>query len=163
MMATILVQIPLAVLQIVQIPDATRECWLEVLTPQVIEERTIDGFDTNLRAYATLRDQRARDVASAAIFDDEGGRFGDELHAAMISARAQARQGDFFTSTVADVLRERISRALLRDVSGTAQRLYEPLQGEAAPETNGRFPPVRGTVEWPTLFRHLPRLPDELR
>lgn len=162
MMVTVLVQIPLAMLPVLQIPDATRDCLLEVLTPEAIEERTLHGFDANVRAYAALHRELARNVASAATFEGEGSGFGDELRGAMIAARPQAQQGDFFTSTVAEVIRDRISRALLRGVGGTTLRLYEPLAGEAAPEVNGQFPLVRGVVEWPTLFVHLPKLPGEL-
>ena len=163
MIATILVHIPLAVLSILQIEDPARECWLEVLTPEAIEERTLREFDSNVRAYAALRDQLARQLASAAIFDsDEASAFGDELRHAMIAARPHAQQGDFFTSALAEIVRERINRVLLRGAGGMTRRLYEPVAGEAAPDVNGLFPLVHGTVEWPILFLHLPKLPGEL-
>lgn len=162
MIATILVQIPLTVLSVLQIEDPARDCWLEVLTPEAIEERTLRGFDSNVRAYAALHDQLARQLASAATFDGEGSAFGDELRGAMNAARPHAQQGDFFTPALGEIVRARITRALLRGAGGTTQRLYEPVAGEAAPEVNGLFPLVHGTVEWPTLFLHLPKLPGEL-
>ena len=151
MMATVLVQIPLAILPVLQVPDATRECRLEVRTPEAIEERTLRGFDANVRTYAALHLRLARDIASAPTVEDEGG-FDDGLRRAMIAARPHAQRGDFFTSTVGEVITDRIARALLRGVGATTLRIYEPLPGEAGPEVNGQFPLVRGTVEWHRVF-----------
>lgn len=161
MMATILVQIPLAMLSVLQIPEPARDCRLEVLTPQGVEERTLREFDANVRDYIDRR-RLARETSWPTMFDAEEGAFGEQLRAAIVATRPQARQGEFFTPAVAEALKDRLVRALLRGTGGVPQRLYEPVPGEAAPEVNKEFPLVLGAVEWPVLFLHLPELPREL-
>jgi hypothetical protein len=162
MLATILFPIPLAVLPIVPLPQPTRDCWLEVLTPQAIEERALTEFGTKVHEYVGLHRRFVRSMGTAAMFDDEGGFLGDELRTVIAAARPQARQGDFFTPSVSVVFRARIDRALLRGVGGTPNRLYEPLPGEPSPAVNSEFPYISGSVAWPGLFLELPELPSEL-
>lgn len=55
MLATILFPIPLVGLPLVQHSQPTRDCWLEVLTPQAIEARAIADFGAKVHAYVELR------------------------------------------------------------------------------------------------------------
>ena len=112
MLATILIPIPLAVLAIVQLPQPTRDCRLEVLTLQTIEARAVADFGEKIHAYAELQRRFVRSMGVATMVDDEGEFFGDELRAVIVAARPQARQGDFFTSSIGAVFRSRIDRAL---------------------------------------------------
>ena len=162
MFATILVQIPLAMLSVLEIPDATRDCRLEVLTPETLEERTLREFDSAVHAYAELRDRLARQVLATTIVDGEGGTFADELRGAIIAGHPVARRGEFFTPSVTDTIKTRLTHALLGGAGAMPHRLYEPLAGELAPEVNSTFPVVPGPVEWPMLFVQLPRLPSGL-
>jgi hypothetical protein len=162
MLATVLVHVPLALLPIVQPTQPTRDCRLDVLPTPVIEERILAAFDTDVQAYVALHRRFVRGMAPEALYRDEGGFFEDELRVAIVAARPLARQGDFFTTPVADVMRRRIDRALLLGVARTAAPLYEPPPDGPALEVNKPFPAVVGAVHWPELLFELPRLPFEL-
>jgi hypothetical protein len=162
MLATILIHVPLAVLPLVQLPQPTRDCQLEVLAPEAIEERSLAEFEARVQAHAALHRRIVRWMGPGATFDDEGGFVADELRMAIVAARPQARQGDFFGPAVAAFFRSRIDRALLRGMAGVAAPLYEPLAGEPAPTINTPFPIVSGSVDWVALFVELPPLPREL-
>ena len=160
MLATILFVIPIGVLPIVPLPQPTRECLLDVLTPAALEERALVDFQARIDAYVALHRRLAR--STGAIPDDEGDFFGDEMRAALIAARPHARPGAFFTPAVDTAFRRRIDRSLLRGLPGSDGRLYEPLLGEPAPVVNASFPRVAGAVTWQALFLELPELPPEL-
>ena len=163
MLAAILLLIPLALPPIVDVPQPTRDCWLEVVTAETIEERTIADFQAQLDAYVALQRRLARSLGPATMFgDDEGDMWGGQLRAALVAARPLARQGEFFTPSMAGVVTGRVDRALLRGIAAIPVRLYEPLPGESPPAVNAAFPFVGVSVEWPALFRELPALPPEL-
>jgi hypothetical protein len=162
MLATVLVHVPIALLPVVQLSQPAPDCLLEVLPPQVIEERFLATFDANVQAYVTVQRRFVRGMAPPFTFDDEAGFFGDELRAAIVAARPLAGQGDFFTPPVADVFRSRIDRALLLGVARTAAPLHEPRPGGPVLEVNKPFPWVFGNVHWPALLFELPPLPYEL-
>ena len=163
MLAAILLPIPWAFLSLVQTPQPTRDCWLEMLTPERLEARAMADFNASLDAYVTLHRRFVRSLGTTSMFaDDEGDMFGDELRAVLVAARPMTTQGDFFTPSMADVFRDRVDRALLRGVATVPVHLYEPLPGEPAPTVNRAFPFVGVSVEWPALFVELPTLPPEL-
>jgi hypothetical protein len=163
MLAAILLPIPLALPPIVEITRPTRDCALEILPAETIEERTIADFQARLDAYVTLQRRLTRSLGTTTMLgDDEGDMAGDQLRAVLVAARPLARQGEFFTPSMADVVAGRVDRALLRGVAAMPVRLYEPLPGEPAPAVNNAFPFVAVSVEWPALFRELPALPPEL-
>ena len=160
MLATILIASPLGVLPIVPLAQPTRDCLLEVLTPAAIEERAVVDFQTRIEAYVALHRRLAR--STAAMPDDEGEFFGDELRAALVAARPYARRGGFFTLAVETAFRTRIDRSLRLGIPVTAGRLYEPLLGDPAPAVNAAFPVGPGAGPWPALFLELPDLPPGL-
>ena len=160
MLATILFAIPIGVLTIAPLPQPTRDCQLEVLTPAALEERALVDFQTRIDAYVALHRRLAR--STGAMPDEEGDFFGDELRAILVAARPHARQGGFFTPAVETAFRTRIDRSLLLGIPVIAGRLYEPLLGEPAPAVNSAFPVVPGAVTWQGLFLKLPELPPEL-
>jgi hypothetical protein len=162
MLAAILLPIPLALAPIVERPQPSRDCWLEVVTAETLERRTIAEFEGRLDAYIALQRRLVRSLGATMFEDDEGDMLGDPLRAALVAARPLARQGEFFTPSMTRVVTGRVDRALLRGVAATPARLYEPLPGEPPPQVNKAFPFVSVSVEWPALFRELPTLPPEL-
>jgi hypothetical protein len=163
MLATILLPIPLAVLSLVQIPQPTRDCRLDVLNLETLEERAVADFNRRLDAYVALHRRLVQPLGTTSQFGDaEGDILGDEVRAALVAARPLAREGDFFTPSMMNVFRARVDRALLRGVAAMPVHLYEPLLGEPAPTVNKEFPFVGVSVEWPALFMELPTLPSEL-
>ena len=163
MLAAILLPIPLALPPIVQIPEPRRDCWLEAVTAETIEEPAIADFQARLDAYVALQRRLTRSLgATTRVGDDEGDMLGDELRAVLVAARPLAGPGEFFRPAMAGVVTGRVDRALLRGVAAMPVRLYEPVPGEPAPAVNQAFPWVAVSVEWPALFRELPALPPEL-
>jgi hypothetical protein len=163
MLATILIRAPLVLFPLLGVPEPPRDCQLELLTPQALEERTLGEFDRQVTAFVTLHRQVARSLPPVHVFlDDEGGLASDELRESLVAARPLARPGVFFTPAVAELLKRRIDDALLYGVGSSAMPLYEPLPGEPAPAVNQPFPSVLGSVQWPALVRALPAVPREL-
>jgi len=163
MLATILIRLPLVLVPLLPLPDSPRDCQLEALTPQVLEERTIDEFDRQVSAYVSLHRRLARSISPVhMLLDEESSLVSDELRAALVAARPQARAGGFFTPAVGELLKGRLDDALLYGAGHTAMPMYEPLLGEPVPTVNQPFPFVVGSVQWPALVRALPVIPREL-
>ncbi len=163
MLATILIRAPLVLFPLLGVPEPPRDCQLELLTPQALEERTLGEFDRRVTAFVTLHREVARSLPPVHMFlDDEGGLASDELRESLVAARPLARPGVFFTPAVAELLKRRIDDALLYGVGSSAMPLYEPLPGDPAPTVNQPFPSVLGSVQWPALVRALPAVPREL-
>ena len=166
MLAAIAFRVPLLVLPILQVPQPTGNCQLEVLTPQSIEERAFARFETDVEHYARLHRQLARSLPVPPIFGEDEMFRTDDLRAAIIAARPQARPGMFFTVEVTFALRQRIDDAFQRHPGAGTDVItrggYEPLPGEPGPEVNQPFPPVVASVRWLPLVRALPPLPREL-
>lgn len=137
MVAAILVYVPLILFPP---PHPMSDCLLEVLRPQAIEERTLAEFDRRVQDYVALHRRLAAWVPPAEVFDDEGGFFANELRGMLVAARPDAREGDFFTSSVAVVLTARIDVALLHGIGGVGAPLFDPLLWEPAPAVNEPFP-----------------------
>jgi hypothetical protein len=166
MLATILTRIPLVLVPLLPLPDSPRDCQLEVLTPQALEERTLGEFDRQVSAYVVLHRHLARSLPPLHMFpvfpDEEGTLVSDELRAALVVVRPQARQGGFFTPALGELLKRRLDDALLHGAGYAAMPMYEPLPGEPAPTVNQPFPFVLESVQWPALVRALPVIPREL-
>jgi hypothetical protein len=166
MLPAIAIQVPLLVAPLLPVPQPTRDCRLEVLTPQALEEQTFDEFNRAIDRYVTLHRRMARSLATPRAFDDEDLFRTDELRAALLAARPQARPGTFFTAHTAMRLRERIDDAFLNHPGAAAdaitRRGYAPLPGEPGPVVNQPFPAVVAGAQWLPLIRALPPLPREL-
>jgi hypothetical protein len=159
-----LVHVPLLLFPILQRPQPTGDCQLEVLAPQALEERTLAEYAATVDAYVRLHRRFARALPHMP-FDDEDLFRSEELRAALLAARPQARQGSIFTPAVARVLRDRIDAALLADPGPPPNRLaigYEPLPGEPGPVINEPLPRMVAALTWAPLVRALPPLPREL-
>ena len=161
MLVSILVQVPLILFPLLNVPPPTRDCQFEILRPEVIEGRALSQFDTNVQAYAEMHRRLARWMPANHMAVDEGGFFNESLRESLVAANPQAREGGFFTPGVAQAFRARIDRALsdmpFLDVTG-----YRPLPGEQRPIVNPPFSMVLREVSWPSLIDELPRLPHEL-
>jgi hypothetical protein len=105
MFAAIAIQVPLMVIPLLQLPQPTRDCRLEVLTPQAMEERAFAEFDRVVDQYMTLHRRLARPLAGPQMFDDEDLFRTGDLRAAIVAARPQARPGTFFTPRTALLLK----------------------------------------------------------
>jgi hypothetical protein len=166
MFATIAIQIPLVVLPVLQVPQPTRDCQLEVLSRQAIEERAFAAFDTAVQRYVVLHRHLARSLAIPSFHDDDDLFHTEGLRAAIVAARPQAGAGMFFTTEVTILLRERIDAAFASHPGAATAAIvrggYEPLPGEPGPQVNEPFPPVVASVRWMPLVRALPPLPREL-
>jgi hypothetical protein len=162
MLATIFVHVPLAVLPLLQVPPAPRECQLEVLTPFAVEQQALTEFRANVDAYLTLHRRLARALPAVSAFDDEGSPFADELRAAIIAARPWARPGAFFTPGIAELFRQRIDGALLDTAEYPVLRAEEALINAEAPAVNGPSPAIPGRWQRAMLIGVLPAIPPEL-
>lgn len=164
MFAVLAIQVPLMLVPMLQGPPPTRDCQLEVLTPQAMEERAFAGFAVAVDEYVRLQRRIVRSLPMP--FDDEDPFAGDDLRAAIVAARPNARAGMFFTPGVANALRERIDWAFLHHPGAAGDPAvrggYEPLPGEPGPIVNEAFPPVGASARWLPLLRALPPLPREL-
>jgi hypothetical protein len=163
MLATIFVRIPLALVPLLPLPDSPRDCRLEVLTPQALEERTLDEFHGRVSAYVMVHRYLARSLAPVHMFvDEEATLVNEELRTALVAAYPQAGPGRIFTPAVGELLRTRIDHALRYGVVHRPMTGYERLWGEPAPMVNQAFPPVLESAYWPALAQVLPVIPEEL-
>jgi hypothetical protein len=166
MLAAIALQVPLLVLPILQLPQPTRNCQLETLSPQTFEEQAFARFETAVDEYARLQRHLARSLPVPPIFGEDEMFRTDDLREAIVAARPQARPGMFFTFEMAFVLRQRIDDAFQRHPGAGTNVVtrggYEPVPGEPGPEVNQPFPAVVASVRWLPLVRALPPLPREL-
>ncbi len=163
MLATIFVRIPLALVPLLPLPDSPRDCRLEVLTPQAVEERTLDEFQGRVSAYVMVHRYLTRSLSPVhMLLDEEATLVNDELRTALVAAYLQARPGRIFTPAIGELLRERIDHALRYGVAHGPMTGYEPLCGEPPPMVNQWFPPALGSAYWPALAQVLPVIPEEL-
>jgi hypothetical protein len=161
MLATILLSVPLFVSPHLPLLQPTRDCLLEVLTPQSLEQRAVAEFGSRVHAYVGLRLTLVSSIGRAGTVDDEGGIRGDDLRALIVAARPDARQGDFFSAPVAAALRSRIDYALVSGIAGLPPRLSRRVSG-SSPRVNAELPDLDVAATWPALFLELPALPGEL-
>lgn len=164
MLAWIVLQLPLALLPTAVPPT----CQLEVLSPAALEERVLRGFDVGINQYVRLHRRLERSLPPEHLFDDseDMSLVTDALHAALVDARPQAREGAIFTPAVAHVLSARLERAITTlgrtpaEVWIAMNRGY--MSGVPEIRVNERFPAVRYARVWPALLEALPALPGEL-
>ena len=165
MFAVIAIQVPL-LLSPLLIAHPTRDCRLEVLAPQAVENRALSGFDVAVDEYARLHRRIARSLPMPPAFDTEDDFVTGELRDAIVAARPNVRRGMFFTPDVALFLQQRIDWAFLHHPGAAADATlrggYDPLAGEAGPVVNQPFAPAVASVRWLPLVRALPALPPEL-
>jgi hypothetical protein len=161
MLATILLAIPLFVSPHLPLPQPTRDCLLEVLTRQSLEQRAVAEFGARVHDYVELRLALVSSLRTAGTVDDEGGISGDDLRTAILAARPHARQGDFFSTPVAAALRSRIDYALVGGIGDLPPRLSRRVSG-SSPRVNAELPDLDVAVTWPALFVELPALPGGL-
>jgi hypothetical protein len=160
---TILVGVPLALVPLLPLPGSARDCQLEVLAPQALEERTIDEFHARVSAYVMVHRYLARSLSPVHMFaDEEATLVNDELRSALVAAFPQAGPGRLFTPAVRELLRTRIDNALRDGAAQGSMTGYDPLLGEPPPMVNQPFPSVVGAAYWPALAQILPVIPEEL-
>ena len=111
MLALLVLQLPLA-LSPTAVPPT---CQLEVLPPAVLEERVLRDFDRGINEYVRLQRRLARSLPPLYLFGDteDMSLAVDALHAAMVDARPNAREGSIFTPAVAHALSARLERAIV--------------------------------------------------
>jgi len=130
---------------------------------------TLQHFEKRVAAYLALRQQVSTSAQAPTITSDPATlqHTVDQLADRIRRARAQARQGDFFSDEIARTLRTRIGQTLReRGISST-----ELLSGlsEDTSTTRPREMIVNGRFEWaatgqtpPAILEALPFLPDPL-
>jgi hypothetical protein len=161
MLATMLVHIPLAIAPLLQ-PPSPPVCQIDVLTPMAIEERALGEFNVSVQEYVMLHRRLARTLPPSEMFDDEDPFFADELRRVLVAARPGATSGLFFTSRVAEVLRQRIELALA-STGGSAIPYRDDLLREAGRATvNEPLLIPSDPFRWSTLIGALPDIPLEL-
>ena len=168
MVTTILISVPFVLLPLLQLPQSSGACRLEMLTPLTMEEQALAQFDHAVDQYVALHRRVERRLPPERLFDDAEEMFAarDELREAILAARPGAHQGDIFTPAVAqafvvtleDVIEEcgHDPADILADINA------ERLPGTPKPRVNGKYPWGIGSAMWPTLLRVLPELPAEL-
>lgn len=164
MLAWIVFQIPLALFPVTTPPT----CELEVLSPTAREERILQDFDRQVHRYVRLHRRLERDLPPEHLFGDleDMSQAVDALHDAIVDARPNAQAGTFFTPVVAELLTDRLMRAITASGHTPTEALIAMNLGYfgGIPEArvNGRIPPGRYVRVWPALLNALPALPEEL-
>ena len=164
MLAWIVFQVPLALFPLTTPPT----CDLEVLSATTREERTLQDFDRRVHRYVRLHRRLERDLPPEHLFADleDMSMAVDALHDALVDARPNATAGAFFTPAVADLLTERLMRAIT--ASGhTPTEAFIAMNlgyfgGLPLARVNDRIPAGRHIRVWPALLNALPALPEEL-
>lgn len=129
----------------------------------------VAAFNEQIRAYVALHRQIERDLPKQEIFTDPrhertvvGG-----MALAMRAARPQAREGDFFTPDMAELLRQDVKAALRArgiDPKALAEKMVpEERRDLRAPTVNARFEWGLANLMPPCVLRALPELPSELQ
>ena len=114
MFATILFHVPLLLTPLIQLPTATADCQLEVLTPLAQEERTLTEFHARVDEYVALHRRLEASLPPEQMFDDPEDMYAavEALRQALVEARPTARAGNMFTPAVARLLTDRIEETL---------------------------------------------------
>ena len=133
------------------------------------DDASIQQFRSAVRTYAALHRRIEKQLPPFRVMDHGGDivESSNALAAALQTARAKAREGDFFTTAVAVNFRLRIAEALAaRQIlpdEVVADSVGEAPADAPMPFVNGRFPWARGAATWPCIIEALPGLPDELQ
>ena len=168
MVTTILAAVSFVLLPMLQRPQPTGACRLEVLTPLAMEQRAVIQFDYAVDRYVALHRRIDRSLPPERLFDDAEEMFAAraELREAILAARPGARQGDIFTRRVAAAFVDTLDYAIRECGYDPADILAdinaERLPGTPMPHVNGTYPWGLGSAMWAALLRVLPELPAEL-
>jgi hypothetical protein len=132
--------------------------------------QAIDAFESATRDHVLMHRRLERQIGSIEFGTPvaEINRIIHELAAALRAERAGARQGDFFTSALADLLRARISDALLEqrytaDDVRAAGRVDGVDYERVRLQVNDTLPWLLGVALLPCVLDVLPPLPPELQ
>jgi len=123
-------------------------------------------FTQRLQAYSELRARVAREHPELAVLADYGEvrRRTDLLAAAIVEARAGARQGDIFTPEISVTIRRIVRFSYNRDFAQLLMLTRDDLERPLPPAVvHGRWPigaPLPTMM--PDLLAELPRLPAGL-
>ena len=164
MLAWIVFQVPLSLFPATTPPT----CALDVLSPTAREERTLQDFDRQVHRYVRLHRRLERALPPEHMFGDleDMSTAVDALHDAIVEARPNAQPGTFFTPAVADVLTDRLMRAITASGHTPTEALIAMnlgyFGGLPTARVNDRIPAGRHVRLWPALLKALPALPEEL-
>jgi hypothetical protein len=167
-MFTIFVHAPLLLMPIVNLPNPTSGCLLEILMPVAIEERAVGEFDAAVNHYITLHRRLERSLPPEEMFDDPEDMYAavEALHEALVDARPNVRAGNIFGRGISDLIKTRLDEAILAQGYEVADILRslkdERLPGTPEPRINDTFAGGIGAPMWPSLLAVLPPLPREL-
>jgi hypothetical protein len=134
------------------------------------ESPAVRQFTDATRAYAWLHRRAENNLAPLEVNSnpDTIHRLVQEMAAAIRAARADARQGEFFTDTLAVELRLRIADALAaNDLTAWDVHAMEAADGidpaMVRLTVNGPFPWIYASAMLPCVLQALPELPPELQ
>ena len=137
--------------------------WQLGVAAQAVPDDPLRGFVSRVEAYARLHQRLERPLSAFGASADPLSRLVNRayLASAIRAARSRARQGDIFTSDVADVFRARLADALSTletdalvalPPAATAIQVNEPLREEASasrpPVLLEALPPLPGGIEY---------------
>jgi hypothetical protein len=167
MVTTILMSAPFVLLPLLQLPQPTGACRLELLKPLMMEEQALTQFDSGVDQYVALHRRIERSLPPERIYDDAEEMLAarEDLRSAILGARPHTRQGNIFTRAVAEAFLDGLDWAI-RECGYDPADILVDINAErlptTKPEVNGRYPWGIGSRMWPTLLRALPDLPTEL-
>lgn len=128
----------------------------------------VQRFHLVVRDYALLHKQVERTLPPPRLADDADNLFvsWEAMATAMIRARPNAREVDFFEPEISDHIRQLIKDALARGGYRPGDLLASNIEEAdpacALPAVNQRFPWGRGALMWPGILEQLPGVPAEL-
>ena len=129
-----------------------------------------EKFVAATRDYAAMHRRLERQLPPIEISSspDAIRRAVEDMATAVRVARADARQGDFFTPELAPLLRNRINEGLRAHGFSADDVLTAERRDAIDPSTvrlsvNGTFPWVAGSAMFPCVINALPPLPPELQ
>jgi hypothetical protein len=163
MVVSFVIGLPIALLSVLHPQTPPRECLLEVLGAQALDQRADADFNATIQQYLALQRRLVRAMSVPFFMDDEG-IGSEELRTALVAARPLAHEGAFFTPAVARSVTERLDRALLLGTAEATIVLNQPRPDELSPQVNRAVPAaaLAASIVWPGLTRTLPALPPEL-
>jgi hypothetical protein len=133
-------------------PDFKVQVWSDIVT----------DFNTRMSSYVALRSELERGLPSLTVTDDpaEVRRTQHALAKRIRAARAKAKQGDIFTSTIS----AEFKKVLLPQTNAqTWTAIMDDNPGEFTPQINSAYPEGKpfSTVP-PNILAVLPSLPDDI-
>ena len=133
-------------------PDFKVQVWSDIVTE----------FNTRVSSYVALRSEAERGLPPLTVTDDpaEVTRTQHALAKRIRAARAKAKQGDIFTSTIS----AEFKKALLPQTNAqTWTAIMDDNPGEFTPQINSAYPEGKPFSTVPTnILAVLPSLPDDI-